>query len=111
MVAVARRAPLPQWGTPIFTGMLWALLPCGLLYSALIVAALAGTPWQGAGVMATFALASGLVLGLGPWALLRWGQSIRAPGWGMRLAGLALTFSAAAALYLGLVHNQAPWCV
>jgi len=50
-------------------------------------------------------------LGLGPWALLRWGQSIRAPGWGMLLAGLALTFSAAAALYLGLVHNQAPWCV
>jgi hypothetical protein len=29
----------------------------------------------------------------------------------LRLAGLALTFSAAAALYLGLVHNQAPWCV
>jgi uncharacterized protein len=111
MGALARRAPLPQWGTPIFTGMLWALLPCGLLYAALIVATLAGTPWQGAGVMATFALASGLVLGLGPWALLRWGKSIRAPGWGMRLAGLVLSFSAAAALYLGLVHNQAPWCV
>jgi hypothetical protein len=98
-------------GAPLIAGMLWALLPCGLLYSALIVAALAGNPWQGAGVMATFALASGLVLGVAPWALLRFGTSIRVPGWGMRMAGLALSFSAGAALYLGLVHNQAPWCV
>ncbi len=98
-------------GVPLIAGMLWACLPCGLLYSALIVAALGGTLWQGAAIMATFALASGAVLGLGPWVLLRWGQRIQAPGWGMRLAGLALTFSAAAALYLGLFHNQAPWCV
>jgi sulfite exporter TauE/SafE len=111
LLAFASRCAAPQWGAPLITGMLWALLPCGLLYSALIVAALGGNPWQGAGVMATFALASGLVLGLGPWVLLRWGKNIRAPGWGMRLAGLALSFSAAAALYLGLFHNQAPWCV
>jgi sulfite exporter TauE/SafE len=111
LLAWANRCAAPQWGAPLIAGMLWALLPCGLLYSALIVAALAGEPWQGAGVMATFAMASGVVLLLGPWALLRWGAQIRAPGWGMRLAGLALALSSGAALYLGLVHNQAPWCV
>jgi hypothetical protein len=30
---------------------------------------------------------------------------------GMRLAGVALSLSSGSALYLGLVHNQAPWCV
>ena len=78
---------------------------------ALVVAALAGNPLQGAWVMATFAACSGLVLFVAPWALLRWGRSIRIPALGMRLAGLALSVSAGAALYLGLVHNQAPWCV
>jgi len=28
----------------------------------------------------------------------------------VRLAGLALAVSAGIALYLGLVHDQAPWC-
>lgn len=101
----------PTLGAPVIMGMLWALLPCGLLYSALVVAALAAQPWQGAMVMGAFALSSGLVLALGPWVLLHWGRNLRVPGLGMRLAGLALAFSAATALYLGLFHNQAPWCV
>ena len=37
---------------PLLLGMLWALLPCGLLYSALLVAALAGSVANGAMVMA-----------------------------------------------------------
>jgi uncharacterized protein len=48
-------------------GMLWALLPCGLLYSALLVAAMTSSAAQGAGVMALFALGSGVSLMAGPW--------------------------------------------
>ncbi|MDI9332137.1 MAG: sulfite exporter TauE/SafE family protein [Alphaproteobacteria bacterium] len=106
----ARRLGSARVVAPLLTGVLWALLPCGLLYSALVVAALAAHPAQGAGVMAVFALSSGAVLTLGPWVLLRWGYHIRVPNVGMRLAGSALSLSAGAALYLGLFRNQAPWC-
>lgn len=96
---------------PVLVGMLWALLPCGLLYSALMVAALTGEPLQGAAVMALFVLGTSVSLMAGPWLLLRlhhlgWGNG----QWGVRLAGLALAVSAGIALYLGLVHDQAPWC-
>lgn len=91
-------------------GLLWALLPCGLLYSALLVAAMSGGAVQGAGVMALFALGSGVSLMAGPWLWLR----VRGPGsgqWAIRIAGLALFASSAWALWMGLVHNTAPWCV
>src|SRR5690606_7927114 len=43
-------------------GALWALMPCGLLYSALLVAALSGGPLQGALTMALFGVGSGVWL-------------------------------------------------
>ncbi|MEZ5608360.1 MAG: sulfite exporter TauE/SafE family protein [Burkholderiaceae bacterium] len=95
---------------PLGLGVAWALLPCGLLYSAVMVAALAGSVTGGALVMAAFALGSGAVLWLGPWLLLRLGRGGRGT-WGMRLAGLALIVTSAGALWLGLMHDQAPWCV
>ena len=95
---------------PLGLGAAWALLPCGLLYSALMVAALAGDAVGGAAVMALFALGSGLWLGLGPWLLLRLGRSGRG-AWSMRVAGLALAATSAWGLWMGLVHDQAPWCV
>lgn len=107
-------------GMPVVVGALWTFLPCGLLYSALLVAALTGQVWQGAGVMALFALGSGVSMLLGPWLWLRLsglgGAGPAAPSraggdWGVRLAGLALASSAAWALWMGLAHNAAPWCV
>lgn len=95
---------------PLGLGAAWALLPCGLLYSAVMVAALAGSPAAGAGVMALFALGSGIALWAGPWLLLRLGGN-GSGAWGMRLAGLALLLTSAWALWMGLVHDQAPWCV
>lgn len=95
---------------PLALGTLWALLPCGLLYSALLVAALSADAAQGAGVMALFALGSGLSLMAGPWLWLR----LRGPDsgqWAVRLAGAALLASSAWALWMGLVHDAAPWCV
>lgn len=91
-------------------GVLWALLPCGLLYSALLVATMTSSAAQGAGVMALFALGSGVSLMAGPWLWLR----LRGHGsgqWAIRIAGLALLVSSVWALWMGLVHNTAPWCL
>ncbi len=91
-------------------GFLWALLPCGLLYSALLVAAMTSSAAEGAGVMALFALGSGVSLMAGPWLWLR----LRGHGsgqWAVRIAGLALLASSVWALWMGLVHNTAPWCL
>lgn len=94
---------------PGVVGVLWALMPCGLLYSAVMVAALAGNPLNGAASMAFFALGSSLSLWTGPWVLLRL-QSVGDGAWGVRMAGLALVAMSSWALWMGLVHDQAPWC-
>lgn len=97
-------------GAPMLLGALWSLLPCGLLYSALLVAALGSSVLEGAAVMALFALGSGVSLMAGPWLWLR----LRGQGsgqWAIRLAGLALFVTSLWALWLGLVHNTAPWCL
>ena len=101
-------------GAPLVLGSLWALLPCGLLYSALMVAALAGSVGGGALVMALFALGTSVTMFLGPllWLRLR-GASARAGNgqWGVRVAGVALAVSSGWALWMALAHNAAPWCV
>lgn len=108
------RALAAGWGggAPLLLGTLWALLPCGLLYSALLVAALAGGPLAGAMVMALFALGTSVSMLAGPWLWLRLRGAAPGDGqYGVRLAGAALAASAAWALWMGLVHDQAPWCL
>jgi sulfite exporter TauE/SafE len=95
---------------PVAVGALWAFMPCGLLYSALMVAALTGNVLEGALTMACFALGSGVSLGFAPWLLLKL-KTLGDGAWGIRLAGLALAATSGWALWMGLVHNQAPWCV
>ena len=97
-------------GAPLVIGALWTFLPCGLLYSALLVAALTGDALEGAFVMALFALGTSVSMMAGPWLWLR----LRGNGsgeWGVRLAGLALAASSVWALWMGFAHNAAPWCV
>lgn len=120
------QGPTGWKGAPLVLGALWALLPCGLLYSAVLVAAMAGSFWAGAVVMAAFALGTALTMSLGPllWLKLatpRDDRVVRMPGtaqlqassgaWGVRLAGAALAASSVWALWMGLVHNAAPWCI
>lgn len=95
---------------PLGLGVAWALLPCGLLYSAVLQAALTGSVAGGATFMALFAVGSGLSLWVGPWLLLRVGSNGRGQ-WSMRIAGLALLLTSAWGLWMGLMHDQAPWCV
>ncbi len=94
---------------PVVLGMGWALMPCGLLYSALLVASLSASALQGAAVMAAFAAGTMVSLVAGPWLLLRL-KDARSGGWGIRLAGLALVLTSGWALWMGLTQPTGLWC-
>ncbi|PWW46339.1 sulfite exporter TauE/SafE family protein [Melaminivora alkalimesophila] len=101
-------------GGLFLTGMAWALLPCGLLYTALLTAALSGAVWAGALCMLLFGIGSGLWLVAGPWAWRRLRERLDrgVEAWGSRAAGAVLCVLGGWALWMQVVHNQpAPWCV
>jgi uncharacterized protein len=99
-------------GGLFMAGALWSLMPCGLLYSALVVASLSGGALDGALSMALFAVGSGIWLAAAPRLL----QTVRAAGnriredWGTRISGLLLILAAAFALWTDLMHRIAVWC-
>lgn len=99
-------------GGGFITGMLWALMPCGLLYSALLVASLTANPVTGAFSMAMFALGTSASLIIGPWF---WFKLSNGSKWignstSMRLVGLLLTGVAAWAIWMDLMHQAKVWC-
>ena len=96
---------LPAAGRAGVIGACWVGMPCGLLQSALLVAALASDPAQGALVMSAFAVASGLGLWFGPqlWHRLRAGaRGEQAAAFSVRLAGALLAGASLFALGHGL---------
>jgi uncharacterized protein len=101
-------------GRTVAAGALWVAWPCGLLQSAVLVAALADTPWTGAAVMAVFALATGAGLTAAPWAWRRLGRGGPAAAIGatvgVRVAGLLLAASSGWVLTRGLWHQVAAYC-
>ncbi|WP_010460670.1 sulfite exporter TauE/SafE family protein [Acidovorax radicis] len=99
-------------GGVLAAGGLWALMPCGLLYSALLVAALSGGPLEGALTMALFGLGSGVWLVGGPWAWARLKTRINTAraDWGTRIAGGLLCAVASWALWMDLVYKPSLWC-
>lgn len=113
VVAAAAPAGWQRMAAPLRAGaaggMLLAL-PCGLLQSALLIAALANTPTQGALAMASFAAASSLGLWL-PGML-----AARGPGGAtvnvlmLRLAGATLAAASAWALAHDLWLRWSAWC-
>jgi hypothetical protein len=105
--------PVVGTGGGLFTaGALWALMPCGLLYSALLVAALSGGAVEGAISMTLFAAGSGVWLALAPKVIgrLREAANRRRHDLGTRLAGLLLAGAAVLALWVDLAHRIAQWC-
>ncbi len=94
---------------PAVLGVGWALMPCGLLYSALLVASLSASALEGAAIMAAFAVGTMVSLVAGPWLLLRLGDA-RSGGWGIRLAGLALAATSGWALWMGITQPTGLWC-
>ncbi len=91
-------------------GSLWVAWPCGLLQSALLVAALANGPAGGAAAMAAFAVTSSGGLLLAPWAWRRWAANPAAQVRAVRLAGLMLVGASAFALLHGLYPPFAAFC-
>jgi uncharacterized protein len=96
----------------VTTGTLWALMPCGLLYSALLVASLNANAITGALSMATFAIGTSVSLMLGPWLWLKLKNDSKwmNEGISMRLAGLLLSVAAAWAIWMDLAHEVKVWC-
>lgn len=102
--AVVRWKARSAW-RPAAAGSLWALWPCGVLQSSLMLAALAPTVASGAAVMALFAVAS--MPGLW-WVHRAWqaagAQSPSASQWPLRLAGVVVL----ATLLAGWAGHTAP---
>jgi uncharacterized protein len=97
--------------TAAAAGSAWAAWPCGLLQSALVVAALANSPLAGGAVMAGFAMASAGGLLAAPWLLrLRNFNGEAVVSWAVRLAGLLLAAGSAWALTHDLWSRLWAYC-
>lgn len=95
-------------------GSLWVAWPCGLLQSALVIAALANTAAAGAAVMTAFALVTTAALTVGPWLWARVGRgapAAQATGWAIRVAGAMLAAASGWALTHGLWARFAAYCL
>nr|WP_295075691.1 sulfite exporter TauE/SafE family protein [uncultured Roseateles sp.] len=113
-VAFAGPAQMKVRARAGLAGLAWVAWPCGLLQSALLLAALASGPLQGGAVMACFAISSGAGLALGPWLLSRL-RSTQDGGAGalrlsVRLGGLGLVAASGWALGHGLWAQVAAFC-
>ncbi|MFT3816163.1 MAG: sulfite exporter TauE/SafE family protein [Rubrivivax sp.] len=97
-------------------GALWVAWPCGLLQSAILVAALANTPLGGAGVMLAFAMATAVGLLAGPWLWRRLGPgggagaAVGVGTLGVRMAGALLAAASSFALFKGAWAAVAAYC-
>jgi hypothetical protein len=82
-------------------GLMWGAWPCGLLQSALVVAALGSSAAEGATVMAAFAVGSSIGLLVGPalWTGLGRAGRLGSPQALTRLAGGLLAAASAFALW------------
>ncbi len=94
-------------------GGLWVAWPCGLLQSALLVAAMGSSAATGALAMAGFALASAPGLLVGPWLARRLLSGAQGPArerLAVRVAGAMLAAFSGWALLHGVWHEVAAFC-
>ena len=100
---------------PALAGLAWALVPCGLLYSALATAALASDPLRGAAAMVAFAAGTAVNLLAAQWALHAIGRgcagrAARIESTGIRIGGALLAAMSAAALVALALGQPHPFC-
>lgn len=104
----ARLQPLSRRLFPVDTlpkalgfGLIWGLLPCGLVYGMLTLAVGFASPWQSAMFMGAFGLGTlPALLGLGV-AAGRGGQAAAMPAWRRPIGALLILF--------GVFFYVAPW--
>jgi sulfite exporter TauE/SafE len=102
-------------GRPWVAGAAWALVPCGLLYSALATAALASDPLRGALAMLAFGAGTAAHLIGARWLLDRLARrsaarAARVENLGMRIGGALLAGMAVAALLALALGQPHPFC-
>ncbi len=94
-----------QAAWPLVGGLSWALLPCGLLYAALMVAALAPDAWGGGLVMLAFGVPSSVGVWAAPWVVRQWAMRHRS----MAEAGVATPGVSAAVTGKGAATVPVIW--
>lgn len=106
-----------RWGksAPWMLGGLWALMPCGLLYSALLVAMLSGNAINGAVTMLLFGLGSTLVMTVGATLVQRVmrrgnGNGNGLQGWILRSVGLVVVSASLWSLWMVAHSDNGFWC-
>lgn len=113
------RVRMPGELKAVGIGALWPAIPCGLLHAALLVAAVASGPVEGASVMLAFAVTSsvGLIVGPAFWlkllpAALRSRAGLNEGGTlALRLAGALVVVTMGWSLSHSLFEPlQAAWC-
>jgi len=100
-----RAASLPGGGGRLLLGLCWGFLPCGLVYSVVLTASAAGSPFSGALVMLAFGvgtLPSMIGMGLAAPAL----AAMLNDRWTRRLMGAALIFLAVLSVSLMVIKMQ-----
>lgn len=99
------RNPVSQLFTIYGLGLLWGLLPCGLVWAALLTAAVAASPVAGALTMVAF--------GLGTWPVgLSVSLAAHWPGWALRPSSHLRSLAAVVILVFGLqmaLRGLAAW--
>ena len=108
---LGRRISSPDAGSKFLLGLFLGLLPCGLIYAALIRAISTGGVVAGALTMAAFGMGTAgslLLLGIGSSTLLgRWASGARwgKQSWSPRVTGVSVLLLGAFLLYRGLIPH------
>jgi hypothetical protein len=94
---VRHLGPLDTPAKRLALGLLWGWAPCALVYSALPIALVSGSPASGALVMLAFGAGTLPALVGAGWLLGRWNRLFPGPG-ARRVAGLSLVVLAVAGI-------------
>jgi sulfite exporter TauE/SafE len=107
-----RVLPIDSDAKALAAGALWGFIPCGIVYSMLVLALASGTPRGGAIVMAAFGLGTAPSLLAAGFAAQRVLEARRNP-WIRRGAGvaiMALAVAGFARVELTAAPGEAPYC-
>lgn len=114
---VTRKVHLPGELKAAGVGLLWPVLPCGLLHGALLLSAVASSTVEGGAVMLAFGLTSMLGLLVGPYLWLRLiPRQVRERaandqgGWSLRLAGAMIAAVSGWTLAHAVMDPILAWC-